>query len=135
MFGTPEVTACFGVMFLARGLEPIVINKLERRGTDDWNNTPYDVKHLVEYIQDHYQLPIQWRIVSLEAPKHILHKTPILHISGHNKLDFNDTEKQKLKAYVDQGGTILGQACCSRKPFDTSFREFVKEVFGGELRL
>ena len=134
MFGTPEVTACFGVMFLARGLEPIVINKLERRGTDDWNNTPYDVKHLIEYIQDHYQLPIQWRIVSLEAPKHILHRTPILHISGHKALDFNDEEKAKLKTYTDEGGTILAQACCSQKAFDVSFRALVKEVWGGELQ-
>ncbi|HUV38180.1 MAG TPA: DUF4159 domain-containing protein [Planctomycetota bacterium] len=134
MFGTPEVTACFGVMFLSRGLEPIVINKLERRDTDDWNNTPYDVKHLVEYIEDHYQLPIQWRIVTLEAPKHILHHTPILHISGHKPLEFNDEEKRKLKAYVDDGGTLLAQACCGMKPFDESFRALVKELFGGELR-
>lgn len=132
-FGTREVSECFGVMFLARGLEPIVINKLERRGTNDWNNTPYDVKRLVEHLQDRFQQRVQWRIVSLEAPKYLIHRTPILHISGHRKLDFNDEEKKKLKAYVDEGGTILAQACCSRKPFDKSFREFVKEVFGGEL--
>ena len=134
MFGTPAVSAAFGVMFLARGLEPIVINKLQRRDTNDWNNTPYDVKHLVEYIYDHYQLPIQWRIVTLEAPMELLLRTPIIHMSGHLKLDFNDTEKKKLKEYVMRGGTIVGQACCSKKEFDTSFREFVKEVFGGELR-
>jgi len=132
--GTSQVSACFGVMFLARGLEPIIINKLERRDTDDWNNTPYDVKHLVEYIQDHYQLPVQWRIVSLEAPLELLLRTPILHVSGHEALDFNEQEKQKLKAYVDGGGTILGQACCSMKAFDESFRQFVTEVFGGKLQ-
>ena len=132
--GTPPVGACFGVMFLARGLEPIVINKLIRRDTQDWNNTPYDVKHLIEYIQDHYQHRVQWRMVSLEAPMHVLQKTPILHISGHDKLDFNDEEKKKLKAYVDGGGTILAQACCSMKPFASSFRKLIEEVFGGPLK-
>jgi hypothetical protein len=128
------VPTCFGVIFLARGLDPIVINKLERRGTQDWNNTPCDVKHLVEHIQDHHQQAVQWRIVTLDAPLELLLRTPILHISGHDKLDFNDAEKAKLKAYVEGGGTILAQACCSRKPFDESFRALVKEVFGGELQ-
>ena len=128
------VPTSFGVIFLARGLDPIVINKLERRGTQDWNNTPYDVKHLVEHIQDHHQQAVQWRIVTLEAPLELLLRTPLLHISGHDKLDFNDAEKAKLKAYVAGGGTILAQACCSRKPFDASFRALVQEVFGGELQ-
>jgi hypothetical protein len=130
----PAVSTCFGVMFLARGLEPIIINKLERRETNDWNNDPYDVKHLVEYLCDHYQLPVQWRIVSLQAPLELLQRTPILYISGHHKLDFNDAEKAKVKAYVEGGGTILGQDCCSKPEFDKSFRELVKELFDGELR-
>ena len=139
---------CFAVMFLARGLEPIVINKLERRDTDpsdsdgasgfrrsDWNNTPYDIKHLTEYIQDHYQLPVQWRIVTLEAPKHVLGKTPILYIAGHEKLTFTDAERRKLKVYLTEGGTILANACCSKRAFDKSFRDLVKQLFDRELQV
>ena len=51
--GNSGSDACFAVLFLARGLEPIVINKLERKSADDWNNNPYDVKHVIEYIVDH----------------------------------------------------------------------------------
>ena len=123
----------FAILFLARGLEPIIINKLERRGTNDWNNDPYDVKHLTEFISDHYQEPKQWRIVTLEAPLDLLLRTPILYVSGHKKLDFSDAEKAKLKAYVAGGGTIVGQACCSKKEFDESFRSTMKELFGGEF--
>jgi len=133
MFGTPEVTACFAVIFLARGLEPIVINKLERKGTTDWNNDPYDVKHVVDHLTDHYQMEVQWRIVTLDAPLDLLLRTPILYVSGHLPLNFTPEEKQKLKAYVDGGGTILGQACCSQKPFADSFRALAKELFKGDL--
>jgi len=125
--------ACFVILFLSRGLEPILINKLERRGTDDWNNDPYDVKHLTEYINDHETEQKQWRIETLEAPLEVLVRTPILYISGHKKLDFNDAEKAKLKAYVAGGGTILGQACCSKKEFDESFRSVMKELFAGDF--
>jgi hypothetical protein len=58
----------------------------------------------------------------------------MLYISGHKGLEFNAEEKEKLKAYVAGGGTIIGQACCAKKEFDTSFRELVKELFGTELR-
>jgi hypothetical protein len=137
--GLPGLTSkspayvCFEVMFLARGREPIVINKLERRGTDDWNNTPYDVKHLVDHLEDAYQKSGQFRIVTLEAKLKQLLCTPIIHISGHDKLDFNDAERKKLKDYVNGGGVIFAQACCGKKAFDKSFHELVKEVFGAEL--
>ncbi|HUV38179.1 MAG TPA: DUF4159 domain-containing protein, partial [Planctomycetota bacterium] len=42
-------------------------------------------------------------------------------------------EKAKLKAYVTGGGTILGQACCSKAAFERSFRELVEELFGAKL--
>jgi len=131
--GGENVATAFGLMFLARGLEPIIFNKLERRGTNDWNNDPYDIKHLTEYIRDHYQKPVQWRIVSLDAPLDLLLRTPMLYISGCLPLEFNEQEKQKLKDYVAGGGTIIGQACCGKKAFDKSFRELIKELFETDL--
>ena len=129
-----RVDKCFSLIFLARGLEPVVINKLERRGTDDWNNDAYDVQHLVDYLQDHCQQAVQWRIITLEAPAETLQRAPILFINGHEKLEFNDDEKAKLKAYVAGGGTILAEACCSRREFAVSVRARVKELFGEDLK-
>ena len=134
IMGTPEVTSCFGVAFLARGLEPVVINKLERPGSSDWDCDPYDVKHLVEHIRDHYQQSVQWRIVTMEAPLELLLRTPILFINGHEKLSFTGEEKAKLRAYVEGGGTIVGEACCGKTPFADSFRALVKEIFGDGLK-
>ena len=129
-----KVAECFALIFLARGQEPVAINKLDRGGAQDWNTDPCDVQHLVDHLQDHYQQAVQWRIVTLEAPLDLLLKTPILFISGHEKLSFTDDEKAKLKAYVEGGGTILGEACCAKKGFADSFRALVKEVFGDVLR-
>ena len=128
-----EVGAAFAVLFLSRGLEPVIINKLKRQG--DWNNHLHDVKHLVEYISDRFQKPKQWRIVTLDADVDFLLRVPILWISGHDALNFTDAEKTKLKTYVERGGTLLGEACCSKKAFDDSFRELVASLWpGSELR-
>lgn len=128
-----QVGAAFAVLFLSRGLEPIIINKLKRTG--DWNNDPYDAKHLVEYISSRFQHPKQWRIVTLDADVDFLLRVPILYINGHEALQFTDTEKAKLKEYVGRGGTLLGMACCGRKEFDKSFRTLIAELWpDGELQ-
>ncbi len=117
----------FVVLFLARALEPLIINKLKRDG--DWNNDPYDVKHLTEYIGTKFQYPKQWRIVTLDATVDDLLRSPILYISGHEALEFTPGEKAKLKEYVDRGGTILAVSCCAKKPFDESLRKLAAELW------
>ena len=124
----PVVAECWAVLFLARGLEPIIINKLQRPG-NDWNLDPYDIKHLVEYISGKFQHDKQWRIVTMEASVEHLLKVPILYMNGHEALEFNDQEKAKLREYVEKGGTILGEACCGHKAFDRSFRALIKELW------
>jgi len=117
----------FGILFLSRGLEPIIVNKLKRSG--DWNLHLHDIQHLVEFTSEKYQYGKQWRIVTLEPSVDYLLKVPILCISGHVKLIFTDEEKAKLKTYVERGGTILGEACCSQKPFAESFEALVAELW------
>ncbi len=124
-----QIGASFAVLFLSRGLEPIIINKLERKGTDDWHNDPYDVKHLTEYISKRFQHPKQWRIVTLEADVDFLLRVPILYVNGHDALSFDAAEKTKLKEYVQRGGTIFAMACCGKKAFDKSFRELIAELW------
>lgn len=128
-WGGPYVADCWTVLFLARGLQPIIMNKLERRGTSDWNNDPHDVRNLVEHISAKFQNEKQWRIVTLAAPVEHLLRVPILFVNGHQALAFSLQDKATLKEYVEQGGTILAEACCGMKEFDQSFRELVKEFW------
>ena len=121
------VMASLGVLFLSRGRNPIIINKLRREG--DWNLHWFDLSHLTEYISGPGQKPCQWRIVTLTVPVDYLLKVPMLWISGHDALNFTAEEKAKLKEYVEKGGTILAEDCCSKKAFDESFRGMLKELW------
>jgi len=125
--GDQVCATALAVLFLARGLEPIIVNKLQRTG--DWNNTRHDVQHLVEHIEHRFQKGVQWRIVTLEAPMKLLLKTPILYMNGRKELVFSDEEKAKLRSYVDKGGCIFGMAHGGSKTFDKSFRALVAELF------
>ena len=125
--GDDESNSAFVVLFLARALEPVIINKLKHKG--DWNDDPYDIKHLIEYTSEKFQYPKQWRVVTLDASVDELLKVPILYLSGHEALEFTDAEKAKLKEYVNRGGTLFGMACCAKKEFDRSFRALVAELW------
>ena len=118
----------FGLLFLSRGLEPVIMFKLKRKGSD-WDNNHYAVKHLTEYISDRFQKPRQWRVVDLDAPQNVLNSVPILHINGKLALNFNDQERLKLADYVTSGGTILAESCVGATEFDASFRELMKKLF------
>ena len=133
--GGSDANAAFIILFLSRGKEPIIINKLKYYG--DWNNCNYDVKHMTEYISDKMQSPMQWRIVTLESKLEDLLKVPILHLNGVKGPQFSDNEKIKLREYVLKGGVIMAQACRVERglaEFDENFRALVAECFPeGEL--
>lgn len=130
-----EPGTAFLTLFLSRGKEPIVINKLKYYG--DWDCAHYDVKHITDYISDRMQSPMQWRVVTLEAKLDDLLKVPILHYHGIKGPAFNDEEKIKIRNYVLRGGVLMVQCCkCHKggKEFDESFRWLMDECFPeGEL--
>ncbi len=126
-FGGNMPSLCFGILFLSRGMSPVIINKLRRQG--DWDLHLHDIAHVTDYISDKFQYAKQWRIVTLNASTDYLLRVPILWISGHEKLQFTDEDKKKLKEYVERGGTILAEACCSKHAFDQSFRSLMAELW------
>ena len=126
--GDPDTA--FLILFLSRGKEPIIINKLKYYG--DWNNNSYDVKHLTDYISDRMQSPMQWRIVTLQSKLDALLKVPILYFNGIKGPAFTDDEKIKLREYVLRGGTLMVHGCRpakESKEFDENFRALMEECF------
>ncbi len=55
---------------------------------------------------------------------------PILFFPGRNAFVLSGAERQRLREYVDRGGSILADAICSSPTFADSFRREVSEVFG-----
>ncbi len=63
-----------------------------------------------------------------------LHKFPFLLMTSSGHFSFNDTQKQNLKIYVEQGGFILMDDCVSHTPpgdfFYRSSRQLLEHLFG-----
>jgi len=139
---TELVATSFALLFLAKGRAPVLLNKLRHdaadpRKTEDWNNDRNDVRNLTEHVGRHWERRMTWQVVDAkvaaegDVPRRIedMLQAPVLFITGHEAPVFNDIEKKVLRGYVDQGGFILAEACCSRKEFGDGFRQFCREVF------
>jgi hypothetical protein len=57
--------------------------------------------------------------------------TPLVAISGHKPFSWTPAEREALRKYVENGGTILAEDC--HGPFGELFQEEIRRVFGQEL--
>lgn len=131
----------FALIFLSRGSAPVVINKLQYEQTDGkssqpgrWNQRPRDAANLVHWIGNQIERPLNWQIVNLKVAAKDLHDAPILYISGDKALSLSPEDEQKLKAYVEQGGLIVGNPDCGDRAFSIGFRDLGKRLFDTEFR-
>ncbi|MBN2446230.1 MAG: DUF4159 domain-containing protein [Phycisphaerae bacterium] len=120
---------CFAVLFLAKAHKPLAIQKLCWSDDQRWNLDRHDVAHLVAFIDDRLGQPVAAQAVPFDAPLHEWLAAPILYFEGHEFPKWSPAQRQKLRAYVEQGGTLLVDACCRRKSFIDGFREFAADVF------
>jgi hypothetical protein len=113
---------------------PLLIAKLEYGVLQDWNTDPGDVDNLLRHCR--YQLGVWygWRhynVTELVA-QHRAKKPctiPILYLSGHEAFEFTAAQREAIRQYVLDGGTLLGDACCGRPEFADSFRREVRAMF------
>jgi hypothetical protein len=123
----------FAMLFLVKGRAPVIFNKLDYT-TDTanpahWNQRPRDVANLTRWISSNLERDLNWQIVTLDSPLADWHDSPILYISGSQELRLEEPHRQKLKQYIEQGGTIFAVADCGAAPFANSVRRIMTELF------
>jgi len=141
----PLPDTCFGVLFLARGRAPLLMNKLEwgekasdAAGTSpaavaaqepEWNQRPRDVANLAYWVSSVIERDLNWQVVDETASLRDWHDAPILYVSGTKSLTLPDETKRKLREYVEGGGLVLGHADCAGRAFAAAFRKLGGELF------
>ncbi|MDB5390835.1 MAG: A-macroglobulin complement component, partial [Planctomycetaceae bacterium] len=141
----PIVATCFSLLFLSKGLAPVLINKLEYEATDDdvkspsWNRHPQEIRNLTESITGLPGWPklmtcqqLSMKDIAKRGGLEDLMLSPILYVSGNKAPRFKPHEIELLRQYVSKGGLILGVATCKGKDFDQGFRQLIKEMYPEE---
>ena len=113
-----------------QGPRPVLVNKLRHGPRGDWNHDPDDVRNLVAVVSRDWKNLLTWQIVDPAfASVADLLQAPIVFLNGHKIPDLNALAKQNLRDYVEQGGFLLADACCSSPEFDSGFKQLMQELF------
>ncbi len=139
MENDPIVGTSLALLFLSKGLSPVLINKLDyspaAAAFDDggeWNRHRNDVRNLTQMISGLPQWPklITWQVVQLrDATVDDLLQAPVLFLNGENDPKFSQQDAALLKEYVAQGGFIFAESCCQGTGFDRGFRDLIKQMY------
>jgi hypothetical protein len=112
----------------------------------DWKPAPRAMRFLMEELRksgvDVLLSTAQVRLspdLQLEAQPN----APIRHIADvfffylHGRREFTAGKKEleALRFRLENGGTLLADACCGSKTFDASFRKFMDQLWEGKLKL
>ena len=151
----PIIGTSFALLFLSKGLAPVLINKLKFGPpnpankneilSDNWNKHRNDVRNLTEHVSGLKKWPklLTWQVVDLpkaaaNGDVRDLLQAPILFMSGVDAPKFSSPKQiELLREYINQGGFIFAVANCSGAGFEDGFRELIhKKLFpGGEAEL
>ena len=140
------------LLFLSKGLSPVLVNKLEygpRNGNgritqDHWNRHRRDVSNLVDYISLKEQWPhyLSWQTLDMQvAVKRegvaALQQAPVAYLSGDQDLDsITEAEVNLLREYIVQGGFLFAVQNCDSPQFDKGFRTLITRLFpAGDYQL
>ncbi len=130
---SPVLATSFALLFLAKGRAPVLINKLRHGPAGDWQNDPDDVRNLVSIVSRDWKNLLTWQVVDpASASVADLLQAPIVFFNGHKVPEFNAIAKQNLREFIEQGGFIFADACCSNPDFDAGFKALMKEIFPEE---
>ena len=148
-----EISTAYCLLFLSKGLSPVLINKLQygprdpqsnRISRPDWNRHRHDVSNLVDAISIRKDWPhyLSWQTLDLQVATKgegvmALQQAPIAYLSGDQDLDsITEEEVTLLRDYIQQGGFLFGVQNCESTAFDQGFRHLIIRMFpSGDYQL
>jgi hypothetical protein len=133
---SPTTCTAYALLFLARGRNPVLFNKLQYTGGDaTWDSRPRDAAFLTRFLSKRFERPMNWQIVNLQVDGADWLDAPILLITGARDPQFTLPDIEKIRAFVDGGGTVFSTADGGSQPFTNAIRTYAGQVAKGRYEM
>ena len=134
-----KIGTAFSLLFLSKGLSPVLINKLKFGPGDDWKRHGGDARNLVNHVSGLPKWPklVTWQVLDLEkatATNDLAGalQGPVTLMTARDAPNLDDRQVRFLRDYVDAGGFLLGVNNCDGDDFSAGFRDLVKRMYPEE---
>ncbi|QDT24853.1 Prenyltransferase and squalene oxidase repeat protein [Gimesia panareensis] len=113
-------------------VEHRLLNIARIRHSGEWDAAPRALQKLLKAMNQvsAVQVATKPRLLSLTDERLFAH--PLLYLHGRYGFALDQSEQQKLRTYLQQGGVLFADACCGASEFDQSFRRLVEQLFPGQ---
>jgi hypothetical protein len=122
-----ESDTAYSLLFLSRGLSPVIIQKLQFGKR--WDNRPRDVSALVRFMRHATERHVNWQILDVDAPAADWRQSSIVYLASDQPAVFTTEQKAALREYVDQGGLVLAANEGLHPDFANSIKSLAAELF------
>jgi hypothetical protein len=128
VLGAPSdvVPTAYAMLFLTRGLNPIVFNKLQYAGP--WNARPRDDYNVTQWLSTTFEETLNWQIVPIQTNPRTWLDAPVLLITGHGNPHFTPADIAKFKWFMNHGGFIFSNADGNSKAFTRAIEKAAAEA-------
>jgi hypothetical protein len=125
------IRASFELIFLARGMSPLVFNKLAIEDErSNWNYHFCDIARFTEFMSRSFEeRNLRWQVVRFKDDLNRLLDAPAMVVSDNRALDFTDEEWTMLKEYMLRGGTVFFIPINGDAAFQKSVEENLSRIF------
>jgi len=104
----------------------LTIARVRYQGGGDWYNDPSCIPNLCSFIRSNTGVDVEEREVQIALDDPDLFSHPILFLTGHGRIAFNDAETKALRKYLLGGGFLYAD---DDYGMDAFFRREMKKVF------
>ena len=98
---------CFNTILFAQKIESkFKIGRVKYSGGGDWYNDQTSEPNLLKFIAQNTNLPINPVYEFVDLASDNLFAFPLIYLTGHGNVNFTNTEAQKLRSYLQNGGFL-----------------------------
>ncbi|OIN98256.1 hypothetical protein COS16_09280 [Candidatus Desantisbacteria bacterium CG02_land_8_20_14_3_00_49_13] len=109
--------------------QPLALATKVKYGTgEQWRGTIADLKQLLAYASPRLNISYTTNEMSLKEFSFDPKVLPVMYFTGHQRFRFSSDEIEKMRQYLANGGTIIGNACCGNVIFSASFKDEMQKI-------
>jgi len=99
---------------------PVLIAKISTANRADWATNPTDAQNLLKWMAKHLNVHFSDMVLPNGNIPTDAKTVPVLYRTGHDAFSFTPQQRQQLRQYLFNGGTLILEACCGRRAFAES---------------